>query len=153
MLVERGYRSVVAIAIATGILSAGITIFMGRPDTIRGGKSVAKYLLSEDNNARSFVYLFHQRNSGDAMNPQLAWYTQGWMAGWSSEHTYAPYNMPADSVDVTALVKVVSSNEPFVVYYHPGRSTEEVLDVTERIAMSYRVDLQTDHYTLYRRSW
>ncbi|MBU3742636.1 MAG: hypothetical protein FGM24_10190, partial [Candidatus Kapabacteria bacterium] len=58
----------------------------GYPAEIRGGREVARVLLG--GSARTFDYVYHRHNGGDAFNPQLDWYLHGWMSGWSVTKSY-----------------------------------------------------------------
>ena len=150
---ERGYRPIVGVAIAGAAVSMALVVFSGRAEDIRGGRDVAEVLLDERSSAKSFIYLYHRTNAGDAMNPQLAWYTNGWMAGWREDHSYTPIHMPPGVVDTKTLAMVASASEKWVVYYHPGQTREQLEAATNVLAVGYTPHLEAPHYTLYRRSF
>lgn len=124
----------------------------GHTAEIRGGREIAKII--RGGSARTFDYLFHRHNAGDAFNPQLDWYLGGWMSAWMITKTYTPVALPAkpeatlDDVMRTAA----GASGTYVVYYHPGNDTY-VQAVTEALADAYRPVPLDDapHYTLYRR--
>ena len=153
LLRERGYRIVAGIAIGAAAVSMALVIFVGRPEDIQGGRAVAKKLLDEESSAKTFIYLYHRSNAGDAMNPQLAWYTNGWMAGWLEDRSYSPIHMPPGVVDTRTLSMVASASEKWLVYYHPRQSSDQLEAATNVLAVGYTPELTTPHYTLYRRSF
>ena len=83
------------------------------------------------------------------MNPQLAWYTAGWMNGWQDGYSYEPVHMPAETYDLDAVAAVATQPLPWVVYYHPGISDEVRTQVMAGLAVSYDVYEQLEHYTLF----
>lgn len=146
----QGYRTVIYGACAIMILRCVAVVMLGRPDDIEGGKAVAEAL--RERTAHTFVYLYHRQNAGDAFNPQLAWYTRGWMAGWNEGYTYTPVALNARTADESTLIALTASGKQLIVYYHPGISKEVQASVASTLAIGYvPLEMQTPHYTVFRR--
>lgn len=148
----QGFR-VVVFGVA-GLMLARTTVVSMRPfyAEVRGGREVAEILL--DGSARSFDYVFHRHNAGDAFNPQLEWYLGGWMTGWKSTKSYTPVALPVErDATLEDVMRTASTlRGTYVVYYHAG-GTSYVGAVTEALDATHAV-VMTDpgsHYTLYRR--
>lgn len=147
-----GFRVVLYGVVAVMMVRAGYVMLRGQESDIRGGRDVAEVLL--DGSARSFDYIFHRHNAGDAFNPQLDWYLAGWMTGWMPTKSYTPVALPVEGDasldDVMRTAAMLRAS--YVVYYHPG-DTRFVSAVTEALDASYSVVLldRDAHYTLYRR--
>lgn len=124
----------------------------GHAAEIRGGREIAKII--RGGSARTFDYLYHRHNAGDAFNPQLDWYLGGWMSAWMITKTYTPVALPveADATLDDVMRTAAGASGTYIVYYHPGNDTY-VPAVTEAVAGSYRPVALEDapHYTLYRR--
>jgi hypothetical protein len=125
-------------------------VWNGFPEQIRGGREVAMALLERASAVKHFTYLYHQRNAGDAMNPQLAWYTAGWMNGWDAKYRYTPVHMPEKGADLNVIASVAVSGSSWVAYYHPGMDSVTTTEVTAGLAALYDVTVSNDHYTLYQ---
>ncbi len=140
------------VMIGIGIGAAGLTalqtIWQGRPEFIRGGKAVALDLL--ESGTQRFAYLYHEHNVADSLNPQLAWYTAGWMLGRDSQYSYNPVALPEDGVSLNATAMLATSGTPIVVYYHPGVSRAIRDQVYAVLGTAYRVDTMGAHYSLLR---
>ena len=144
-----GYRAMlIAVVIAGGLQAIGV-VFNGRPEDIRGGRQVAVTLLEQAKYYKEFTYLYHRQNAGDAMNPQLAWYTAGWMNGWQEDYTYLPVHMPPETYDLDAVAEIATNPLPWVVYYHPGVDEDVRTSVIAGLAVTYDVYLELEHYTLF----
>lgn len=147
-LAVRAYRPVVYGACGVMLLRTVMFIAVEPPRMINGGREIAGYLM--DSPAHSFGYLYHQHNAGDVYNPQLAWYTAGWMTGWLPGKTVQPYAMPALQADENILAVASASGTPFIVYYHPGQSVDEKRRVAQVLSSSYEImSTSSEHYTLY----
>jgi len=144
-----GYRTMLIIAVVAGGLQAVVTVVNGRDEEIQGGRQIAVALLEQAEYYKEFTYLYHRHNAGDAMNPQLAWYTAGWMNGWQEGYRYDPVHMPAQTYDLDAVASVATQPLPWVVYYHPGISEEVRTQVMASLAISYDVYEKLEHYTLF----
>ena len=115
---------------------------------IRGGREIASVL--NESTARSFGYVYHEQNAGDKFNPQLAWYTDGWMAGWISGRTVSPFAMNRDAANDVYLSQAATSGLPYIVYYHPGVSSQIQERVGSVLQLGYnKVYTASKHYTLY----
>jgi 4-amino-4-deoxy-L-arabinose transferase-like glycosyltransferase len=150
-LMVRGLRPVIALALCMAALSAVSVAMKGRPEDIVGGRRIAATLMDEAELRKSFAYLYHRRNAGDAMNPQLAWYTAGWMNGADPDYTYEPLAMPTDVDDVSISAQAAVSLHPWVVYYHPGIADDVVRSVTATLGVTYTVEISDEHYTLFKK--
>ncbi len=147
-LAVRAYRPVVYGACGVMLLRTVMFIAIDPPRMINGGREIAGYLV--DSPAHSFGYLYHQHNAGDVYNPQLAWYTAGWMTGWLPGKTVQPYAMSALHADENILAVASASSTPFIVYYHPGQSVDEKRLVAQVLSSSYEIiSTSAEHYTLY----
>ncbi|MBC8124490.1 MAG: glycosyltransferase family 39 protein, partial [Candidatus Kapabacteria bacterium] len=116
------FKPLVNSVVAIMILRAVWLIVVEPPPMITGGKEIASIL--NESTARTFGYVFHEQNAGDKFNPQLAWYTDGWMAGRIGGRSVSPFAMRRDSVDDVHLSKAATSGLPFIVYYHAGMSSQ-----------------------------
>ncbi|NQW30323.1 MAG: glycosyltransferase family 39 protein [Ignavibacteria bacterium] len=134
-----------------GFTRAAFVVWKGRPDDIKGGKAVAAQLLESTPFNKHFAYLFHAQNVADSINPQLAWYTAGWMSNWDSSYTYTPHAMPNDSADVGIAATTVYQMPLYIVYYHPGIAKEQQQLVATTAALLYDVAEESGVYTLFRR--
>jgi len=147
-LAVRAYRPVVYGACGVMLLRTVMFIAVDPPRMINGGREIAGYLM--DSPAHSFGYLYHQHNAGDVYNPQLAWYTAGWMTGWLPGKTVQPYAMSALHADENILAVASASGTPFIVYYHPGQSVDEKRRVAQVLSSSYEImSTSAEYYTLY----
>ena len=149
-VVVRGFKPFIIGVLAVSLVNAVRIPLMGRAEDIKGGRDVAMKLLEEADYWKRFVYLYHQQNAGDAMNPQLVWYTAGWMNGRDSSFTYTPLHMPEDREDIDVVATAAVSGRPWIVYYHPGKRVETVQSVTAGLAPMYDVELSGEHYSLFR---
>jgi len=148
MLSVRAYRPVVYAVCGVLFLRTVSMIATTPPSAIQGGREIALHVV--DSPAHSFGYLYHARNNGDVYNPQLAWYTAGWMAGWLPGKTVQSYALPAQRADENILAVASASGTSFIVYYHPGQSIEEQRRVADLLQGSYDlVPTEAEHYTLF----
>lgn len=122
----------------------------GTSQPLRGGRAVAGVLI--ESTSRSFTYLYHKRSDGDSLNPQLAWYLNGWMSGWTRGRSYHPVALPEDRVSDSAAVLGVEARSVYIVYLHAARPhTERLLqNVQSALAPSYSAR-EFDDYTLFIR--
>jgi 4-amino-4-deoxy-L-arabinose transferase-like glycosyltransferase len=144
-LVVRGFRPVVY----------GITIVLGalliiriavRPDPlITGGREIAGQLA--ERGVHSFVYAYHKHTDADSLNPQLAWYTDGWMTGWREGYSYTPVAFDASRANDAQLLQALAQNSRAIVYYAPGIPAKEDLTFGGMYELAYR----SEHYLLYVR--
>ncbi|MBI2793119.1 MAG: glycosyltransferase family 39 protein [Ignavibacteria bacterium] len=147
VLAVRGFRPIVYGITGIAFLHSIATVWEGYEGQIAGGSEAATVLLASGSN--TFVYLYHKQNDGDRFNPQLSWYTAGWMNGWLDNKTYATAALPMDSVDISTLAEVAVGNQPYVVYYHSDKQRDDVNDVVASLAASYDVVLDARHYTVF----
>ncbi len=142
------FKPVVNGIVAVMIARAVWIIVVEPPPMISGGREIASTL--NESTARSFGYVYHEHNAGDRHNPQLAWYTDGWMSGWVSGRTVSPFAMKRDSADDNYLSQAATSGLPFIVYYHPGVSIQTQERVGSVLQLGYnKVSTSSKHYTLY----
>lgn len=151
-VVIHGYKAIVVLGLMVGGGQAISDVMQGPERMIQGGRSTAQVLLDQSAGSGSFTYLYHQHTAGDAMNPQLAWYLGGWMNGWLPSYRYTPAALPADTVDFNVLVYALALPHQWIVYYHPGIPTDvQKRDVEDVLAVLFRVEQHSGHYTLFRR--
>lgn len=148
-LAVRFTKPVVNGAIALTALVALGTVIFGSRDTVTGARTVSLRMLEDTLVARNFVYLFHRNAPTDNINPQLAWYTRGWMSGRNPRFAYQPLAMPASIVD-PAVVRA-GIGVPWIVYYHPGIDKTVRTEVFEILDAEYSVAEETAHYVLFER--
>lgn len=146
-LAVRGFRPVVYGITAIAFMHSIAIVWRGHEGQIIGGSDAATVLM--ESGSKSFVYLYHQQNDGDKFNPQLSWYTTGWMNGWLNNKTYVQAALPIDSVDISTLAEVAVSSQPYVVYYHTDKQHDDVNEVVASLAVSYDVVLDARHYTVF----
>ena len=84
-------------------------------EAILGGKAAAGIL--NRMHIKSFLYLYHEHNNSDSLNPQLAWYTKGWTCGWIKGKTFKPMPMKKNSVDFKVLDNTTNYPDLPIVYY------------------------------------
>ncbi len=132
------------------LVRTAAVIVSGSEFELRGGRAIATKLL--DTTTPSFTYLYHRHNDGDALNPQLAWYLDGWMTGWTRGRSYMPVALPEDGVSDSANVLGFQGASVYIVYLNAGqRNRERLLDkVRTALAPSYEPQ-QYDDYTLFTR--
>lgn len=144
-----GWRPIVWGAALMTLAASTMQVQIGRKEAQIGGKEIATRLL--DIEPRTFTYLFHARNAGDAFAPQLAWYMTGRMTGWLPGFGYVPEALPATSSSRLVESIALRGRTAYVVYLHVGQSPDVVDAVRESMALRYGVDTQTEHYILFRR--
>lgn len=144
------FKPVLYGVVALFLVRTSVLIVKGGEADMRGGRAVAAYLL--DTTVPSFTYLYHKRNDGDALNPQLAWYLDGWMAGWMRGRSYIPVALPEDGVSDSVNVLSVQATSVYVVYLNAVRPQKDRLlnKVRMALAPTYR-DKQFEDYTLFTR--
>ena len=84
---------------------------------VSGGMKTAFVLEQVD--GKSFVYLFHSHNGSDTLNPQLAWYSKGWITGWRKGKTFVPIGMPENRVSFKILRNIDKYTDDIIIYYMP----------------------------------
>lgn len=114
--------------------------------SIRGGIDTAYYL--EKSEKKSFVYLYHEHNASDSLNPQLAWYTQGWTCGWRKGMTMHNFPMPLNRLDFNVINASDSITKDFLVYYLPE---DKVLEeaVTNEIKQTRHLINRKRNYAIF----
>jgi len=146
----RQYRPLIYIVAGLMFLRVIEVVWTGHKDQIMGGREVSVALMERASVVKHFTYLYHQHNTGDAMNPQLAWYTAGWMNGGDPKYSYTPVHMPERTADLDAVASTAVSGSSWVVYYHPGIDEATELEVTAGLAALYDVAVNNEHYTLFQ---
>lgn len=148
----RAFQPVIYGIAALMVLRVAWATVDGHPAEIRGGRAIAKIITG--GSARTFDYLYHKHNAGDAFQPQLDWYLGGWMSAWKTTKSYTPIALPVegDAGLDDVMRTAAQATGTYVVYYHPGNDAF-VGAVTEALSAWYRpVDLDdAPHYSLYRR--
>lgn len=144
-----GWRPAVWGTVLISLVASTATVQVGRKESQLGGKVIASRLL--DIEPRTFTYMFHARNAGDAFAPQLAWYMTGRMTGWLPGYDYIPEALPEFSSSQRVQAVSLLGRTAYVVYMHVGQSPDVVDAVRETMSLRYGVDTQTEHYILFRR--
>lgn len=134
----RGYQLASVAVVAVGSITAAQQIWKPSGDAvITGGRDVATRLI--DSGVHSFAYLYHEHTEADSLNPQLAWYTAGWMLGREEGRSYKPVALPKNSVPIDKVAELAFSSQPYIVYYHPNVSADLQKHVYAALAVQYRV--------------
>jgi hypothetical protein len=130
-------------AVLAGLMIMHVTL---RPDPmITGGREIAARLA--ERGVHSFVYAYHKHTDADSLNPQLAWYTDGWMTGWREGYSYTPVAFDAPRANDAQLLQALAQNARAIVYYAPGIPVQEELTFGGMYTLAFR----SDHYSLYVR--
>jgi 4-amino-4-deoxy-L-arabinose transferase-like glycosyltransferase len=100
------------------IIFMNLTIPTG---TSFGAANTAIFLKAIPQN--EFIYLYHGNNKLDPLNPQLDWYTDGWLSGWLPGKTYIPVGLKGNDTDLSILRELDNYPGLFIVYYLPSNKT------------------------------
>ena len=84
---------------------------------ISGGLAACYYLEKSDKS--SFVYLYHEHNASDSLNPQLAWYSKGWTCNWRKGKSFHPMGMPKNKISFKTIFGSDKYFREYLVYYIP----------------------------------
>ncbi|MCX6139314.1 MAG: glycosyltransferase family 39 protein [Candidatus Kapabacteria bacterium] len=142
------YTPVLYGAVGLAIVASLLVVLRGNPTAIAGGRAVAAALDEDTLAVRSFVYLYHDGSSADALNGQLDWYSRGWMTGGRDRYRYVPVEMPKQLID-EPLVEALRGAS-WIVYYHPSIATVEQVRVRTILGSQYSMHVESPMYTLYR---
>ncbi|GEM_PF-1186796 len=115
-------------------------------DSIRGAESVSNILEKEKYN--TFVYLFHEYNVSDSLNPQLAWYTEGWNIGRREGKKCINIPMPRTLFNLKAIVRSDSAKDALLVYYIPNNQMLAKADIYE-ISLRRRILMIRKNYIIF----
>ncbi len=88
--------------------------------TIPTGESFGAVKTSEFLKAfpkNEFIYLHHGNNKLDGLNPQLDWYTDGWLSGWLPGKSFLPVRLKGNDTDFNILRELDDYPGLFIVYY------------------------------------
>ena len=87
-------------------------------------------ILLEQSGLKDVVYLYHSKSAADSLNPQLAWYTRGWIAGFRKDRSYQPIGMKWDKYDLPNLSKIDDyPNLPLIYYFSNNNAlTAQIVD-------------------------
>jgi hypothetical protein len=96
----------------------------------------------------SFVYLYHEYTPADSLNPQLAWYTEGWTAGWLSGRSAINIPMPPHSPDIKKIEYLNRFPKQLVLYYFLS-SNETTEFVLSKIGKVRPLLVVTERYALF----
>ncbi len=106
--------------------------------------------LLEKSGYNSFVYLYHEYNPGDSINPQLAWYTRGWTANWRAYKSFVPVALRPGKFDVKNLYKTEQYDNIPLVYYVTG-DWEVAQKIVEELAETRNIIDFTKNYYIFGR--
>ncbi|MDQ1267302.1 MAG: hypothetical protein QG635_2456 [Bacteroidota bacterium] len=116
------------------------------PPVADGAAQIADKL--RDTYTNSFVYLYHEISAADSLNPQFAFYTEGWLGNLKQGKTYIPIVIhPNESLDRSISI-CDKNSELLLVYYfsRPGSESELILIRLER---NRKLILRTKNYALF----
>ncbi len=87
-------------------------------DDMKGGAKNVAYILERLNVSR-YVYLYHEHNPSDTLNPQLRWYVGGGLR--KKENLSQPLflNLPEKRIDLKKIKGADSYPDKLMVYYVP----------------------------------
>ncbi|MBU3698727.1 MAG: hypothetical protein FGM33_01770 [Candidatus Kapabacteria bacterium] len=136
-------------AVAVTAVLAAMTILLGNPGTVVGGRKVSLRLLEDTTYARRFVYLHHGIVTGPSVNSQLAWYTRGWMSHRKPRFEFTPLSMPTGVIDPSVVRAGIGA--PWIVYFHPGIAKDISSEIFELLDNDYTVAEDTKDYVLFER--
>ncbi|MCX7908168.1 MAG: glycosyltransferase family 39 protein [Ignavibacteria bacterium] len=113
---------------------------------IFGGEKTAKFLLQ--NNIQSFVYLFHFVNNSDTLNPQLAWYTNGFYFKRSNEKKVFFIPIPQGKIGLEETKKLQLFPDKYIVYYSYSNKIQRGI-VFENLIQDRKIVLITPNYIVF----
>ena len=113
---------------------------------ILGGKYTADVLKKSGTN--SFVYLYHQHNASDSLNPQLAWYTDGWNLGKLADKSFYPVPMPKDKIGIKEIQSTDLFKKSMLVYYVPDNKNL-VFSVISEVKKTRNIMFVTKNYIIF----
>lgn len=144
-------QHIITVVLAVSVFNASRVVWKpGKDQFVAGGREVATELL--ESGTTSFTYLYHEHNKADSLNPQLAWYTAGWMLGQEPGLSYHPVAMPEQTTSLDALAQVAFSTTPYVVYYHTNQADSVQTNVLAALSVGYSVLEETPNYTLLSKN-
>ena len=123
-----------------------ITNTLYPPGDIFGGKITSRIL--EEVGKKYYVYLYHNHNGSDTLNPQLAWYTGGWNCGWLNNKSVINISLPEAKIDLKQINKTDIFERILLVYYLPE---DRILakSVIREISAVRPVIIQTRNYIIF----
>ena len=144
-------QRIILLVLAVSVVNASRVVWKpGKDQYVSGGRAVATELI--ESGTTSFTYLFHEHNEADSLNPQLAWYTAGWMLGQEPGRTYYPVAMPEQTASLDVLAQVAFSTTPYVVYYRTTQADSVQTNVLAALSVGYSVLEKTTNYTLLSKN-
>lgn len=116
------------------------------PWAITGAKKASEIL--ERSNKDAFIYLYHEHNASDSLNPQLDWYTNGWISGKREDKMFIPISMPKLIIDIKSIQKTELLKQVYLLYYQPSESW--LADaVKEEISKTRPLIYQSKNYLIF----
>ena len=113
---------------------------------ILGGEHTAKVL--ERSGSDSFVYIYHEYNGSDSLNPQLAWYSHGWNLHERPGKYYYPVPMPKNKISMKAISSTDKFANAILVYYVPD-NIELAYGVIREIKKTRNIMYLTKNYIIF----
>ncbi len=116
------------------------------PGNIFGAKTAADVLSRMQ--TKSFVYLYHEHNISDSLNPQLAWYTRGWTSGWVQGKTFKPISMKENTVNFKVLDSTNNYPDLPIVYF-TSQDSKLTRTVVNNLAGVRQIISQEKNYIIF----
>lgn len=113
---------------------------------IHGAVAPAKAIIKYDFD--SFVYLYHEYTTADSLNPQLAWYTEGWTAGWIEGKSFVPVGIPQNSPGLDQL-RILDNYPSQVLLYHFSETEGIQKFIINEIKKTRPLLILTENYALF----
>ena len=89
-------------------------------DNISGAREIAKVLNNEKQD--TLVYLYHEYNGSDSLNPQIAWYTDGWNIGQRKGKYCVNVSMPKQKISYKSIIETDRIKNSLLLYYVSNNS-------------------------------
>ncbi len=99
------------------ILRVAMSNSFVNPGEVNG--AVKTSWIIEDTDDKAFVYIYHEHNASDSLNPQLAWYLRGWTCGWRKGKSMINIPMPEKMINLKSIIELDDFPDFLVIYYLP----------------------------------
>lgn len=116
------------------------------PGQISGAKVMAH--IFEETKRSSYIYMYHKANTSDTLNPQLAWYMNGWNIGTRKGKMVLNVPLPLGTIDFKQIEKTDVLTHAFLLYYLPEEKYLAQAVINE-IASVRPIIRQTRNYILF----
>ena len=99
------------------ILRVAMSNSFVNPGEVNG--AVKASWIIEDTDDKTFIYIYHEHNASDSLNPQLAWYTKGWTCGWRKGKSMVSIPMPEKTINLKSIIELDDYPDYLVIFYLP----------------------------------